>query len=40
MGIHLRVILRMGLEIDLSLRDNLLSSADSRLNHSLTTRFT
>jgi len=32
MGIHLRVILRMGLEIDLSLSDNLLSSADSRLN--------
>jgi hypothetical protein len=34
------LILRKGLEFDLSLGDNLLASADSRLNPSLTTRFT
>jgi hypothetical protein len=32
MGIHLGVILRRGLEFDLSLGDNLLALADSRLN--------
>jgi hypothetical protein len=32
MGVHLRVILRRGLDFDLSLGDNLLALADSRLN--------